>query len=127
MLNETLSKLTAMNTEYRLELNSSRDELSYLGSSMQGSEQASQAYGKSEAQQGAKYDSLLVSVRMVSSLLKSARVTPDGELATPEAPGADGQPKRVYTVMWQLLSSRPTLRSSYPDVFEFFAPVGHAD
>jgi len=119
-LNQTLSKLEAMQKMYTSDLNKTHTKLEHLGATAQGSQVMATKYLAGTAQTRGRFDSLEDNVKMLIALLKSAGVTPQGKLVTPETPDANGEPARVYAAIRRLLGANSVLKSKYPSVYDAF-------
>jgi hypothetical protein len=120
-LDKTLSKLMAMQKTYSGELTKSHDKLEHLGAAAQGSQNMATKYKAGTEQTKGKFNSLEDNVKMLIALLKSAGVTPQGKLVTPEAPDANGEPARVFAAIRRLLNANAApLRTKYPNVYAAF-------
>jgi len=69
-----------------------------------------------------KFDNLEENVKMLMALLKSAGVTAQGKLVTPEAPDANREPARVFAAIRRLLGANAVLRSRFARVYDAFLP-----
>jgi hypothetical protein len=123
-LNGTLAKLLTMQKMYSADLVKSHTELNHLGATAQGSQVMASKYQAGTAQTRGKFDSLEDNVKMLIALLKSAGVTPQGKLVTPEAPDANGEPARVFAAIRRLLGANAAVKKKYPHVFDAFLPSG---
>jgi hypothetical protein len=121
-LNQTLVKLLNMQKVYSADLNKSHTTFEHLGAAAQGSQAMASKYQTGTDQTRGRFDSLEDNVKMLIALLKSAGVTPQGKLVTPETPDASGEPIRVYAAIRRLLGANSALRSRYPDVYNAFMP-----
>lgn len=121
-LSQTLTKLTAMQKMYSVDMNKSHAKLQHLGASAQGSQVMASKYQAGTVATRGKFDSLEGNVKMLIALLKSAGVTEKGRLVTPEVPDANGEPVRVYSAIRRLLGANAALRTRYPTVYAAFLP-----
>jgi len=119
-LNQTLSKLLEMQATYSADLNATREKLQHLGATAQGSQALASKYQVGTSQTRGKFDSLQDNVKMLIALLKSAGVTPQGKLVTPETPDARGEPARVFAAIRRLLGANLPLRKTHPNVYAAF-------
>jgi len=119
-LNQTLSKLQTMQKTYVLDMNSSKRKIAHLGADAVDSQKMAQKYEAGNKETRSKFDSLQDNVHMLVSLLKTAGITPQGRLVTPESPDARGEPAQIYAAIRRLLGTNEALRSSHPEVFAAF-------
>jgi hypothetical protein len=123
-LNQTLKKLHTMQSTYSADMNVSHAKLAHLGADVENSQKMANKYEAGTTETRNKFDSLQNNVQMLISILKTAGITPQGKLVTPEAPDARGEPARVYAAIRRLLGTNQALRSSHPEVFAaFLAPA----
>jgi len=125
-LNQTLGKLMSMQKLYSAELSKSNAKLEHLGAAAQGNQVMASKYKAGTVQTRGKFDSLEDNVKMLIALLKSAGVTNQGKLVTPEVPDANGEPPRVYAAIRRLLGANSALRTKYASVYGAFLPAAKA-
>jgi len=121
-LNQTLTKLLAMQRTYATEITNSQAKFNHLGVAAHDSQKMANKYETGTAQTRSRFDGLHDNVNMLISLLKNGGVTQQGKLVTPEAPDARGEPARVYSAIRRLLSSNAVLREQYATVYTAFLP-----
>lgn len=120
--NTTVDKLVAMRSGFYTEIHKSQTQLKNLETGA-----AKSAHNASRLQAGAdkvgkRFDNLKDHVKMLVGLLQNAAVTPDGGLATPEAPDSSGQPTMVYGFVRSLLVANKALKPKFRDVFLAWVP-----
>jgi len=120
--NTTVDKLVAMRNGFYTEIHKSKTQLKNLEV---GAVKAAHNATRMQAgvtKFGKRFDNLKDHVKMLVGLLQNAAVTPDGGLATPEAPDSSGQPTMVYGFVRGLLQANKALKPKFRDVFLAWVP-----
>lgn len=121
-LNQTLTKLLAMQATYSVDINTSQAKSAHLGAAAQDSQKMANKYEAGTTQTRNRFDGLQGNVKMLISLLKNAGVTENGKLVTPEAPDARGEPARIYSAVRRLLGANAVVQDQHPSVYTAFLP-----
>jgi len=124
--NTTVDKLVAMRGGFYNEIHKSQMQLKNLETGAVKAARNATRLQAGVSKVGARFDHLKDSVKMLVGLLQNAAVTPDGGLATPEAPDSSGQPTTVYGFIRRLLLANMALKPKFKDVFLAWVPEGRA-
>jgi C-terminal processing protease CtpA/Prc len=122
MLNQTLVRLLKMQTTYSMDMKSKNARSAHLRTAAKASEQMATHYEAGTADTRTGFDSLEDRTDMLVSVLRTAGVSPQGRLVTPEKPDSAGEPQLILSAIRRVLSSNPGLRFSHPEVFAAFLP-----